>query len=149
MTFSTQGKPYLRALIGCQEDDYVTVRYEMVKASYPVHKEVEPKYKEIPHILRRPRLTDEQFAEYLSQYGDLGFDKLPEWVRLELSHRTIVDKNIRDERGLREWANVTEPTELQEWETVSDAYEHRVLNNEMTIKDFMDHYTGKRNYNHV
>jgi hypothetical protein len=123
-------------LIGCQEDDYITVRYEMVKVSYPRRKARKPKYAEIPRILRRPRLSDERIVEYLAEYGDIGFDKLPEWIRSALTSRSITfDKR--------------EPTEIEQWETVSDAYEHRVLNNEMTIKDFMDHYTGKRNYNHV
>jgi hypothetical protein len=35
------------------------------------------------------------------------------------------------------------PTELEQWETVSDAREHRITNNELTLKDYKDKYLGK------
>lgn len=137
MTFNTRDQPFLRALIGCQEDDYDTVRYQFVHTSpKPVVRANGTAFRAIPRIMRRPRLSDEQVAEYLSQYNDVGFKALPEWLQDELKCRRIAFE-------------VREPTELEKWETITDAYEHRVLYNEMTIQDFMDHYTGKRNYHHV
>ena len=33
-----------------------------------------------------------------------------------------------------------EPTELEKWETVKDAREHRIMNKELTINDYLDKY---------
>ena len=36
-----------------------------------------------------------------------------------------------------------QPTEAEMWETVSDAQEHRIMNNERTLQDIKDKYLGK------
>ena len=85
--------------------------------------------------VRKP-ITDKQILRLVDKYEDLGFDDLPSWLQTQLQVRKL-DVKPRP------------PTEIEMWETNSDAREHRILNNELTIKDFMDHYTGKRSYEYV
>ena len=77
--------------------------------------------------IERPYMTDEEVIHYLEVYGSRGYEKLPSWLKTELSLRNLTWKP-------------REPTDLEKWETVSDAREHRILNNELTIKDYQDKY---------
>ena len=68
----------------------------------------------------------------LHQYGDVGFDSLPKRIKQALMYN-----------GWRPVAR--KPTELEQWETVVDAFEHRVMNDELTVKDYLNKYTKGRN----
>ena len=84
----------------------------------------------------RPYMEDEEVRRYLRDYEDLGFADLPDWLQRELIARDLPHE-------------IRIPTDIEKWETVSDAREHRIVNQELSIQDYIDHYTGKRNYNHV
>ena len=84
----------------------------------------------------RPYMEDEEVRRYLRDYEDLGFTDLPDWLQRELIARDLPQE-------------IRRPTDIEKWETVSDAREHRIVNQELSIQDYIDHYTGKRNYNHV
>ena len=84
----------------------------------------------------RPYMEDEEVRRYLRDYEDLGFTDLPDWLQRELIARDLPHE-------------VRRPTDIEKWETVSDAREHRIVNKELSIQDYIDHYTGKRDYNHV
>ena len=72
-------------------------------------------------------MTDEEVKQHIEEYGELGFDDLPDWLRSEITARQLVFKK-------------RQPTELEQWETVSDAREHRILNKELTQEDYKDKY---------
>ena len=84
----------------------------------------------------RKYMEDEEVREALREYDNYGFESLPNWLQCEL-----IARNLPHERRM--------PTEFEQWETVSDATEHRIVNKELTVKDYLNHYTGKRDYNHV
>jgi len=84
----------------------------------------------------RPYMEDSEVREALRDYEDLGYADLPDWLQRELRARDLPHE-------------IRRPTDLEKWETVSDAREHRIVNKELSIQDYIDHYTGKRNYNHV
>ena len=69
-----------------------------------------------------PHMTDQEIKEYLSEYDEEGFQDLPDWIQLELQARSLTFQR-RD------------PTPQEMKETEQDAEEHRILNNERTIKD--------------
>ena len=75
----------------------------------------------------KPYMTDEELMKALSEYDEVGFDDLPSWIQDELRARNLTFDSRR-------------PTELEQWETVSDAREHRIVNKELTIKDYLDKY---------
>ena len=84
----------------------------------------------------RKYMEDEEVREALREYDNYGFENLPNWLQCEL-----IARDLPHERRM--------PTEFEQWETVSDAREHRIVNKELTVKDYLNHYTGKRDYNHV
>ena len=69
-----------------------------------------------------PHMTDQEIKEYLSEHDEEGFQDLPDWLRTELQPRSLTFQR-RD------------PTPKEMKETEQDAEEHRILNNERTIKD--------------
>ena len=69
-----------------------------------------------------PYMTDQEIKEYLSEYDEKGFQDLPDWIQLELQARNLTFQR-RD------------PTPQEMKETEQDAEDHRILNNERTIKD--------------
>jgi hypothetical protein len=75
----------------------------------------------------KPYMSDEEILSALTEYDDSGYDDVPQWLKHELLAR-----NLTFERR--------QPTELEQWETVSDAREHRIMNKELTIKDYQDKY---------
>jgi hypothetical protein len=74
-----------------------------------------------------PYMTDEELNSYLNEFSELGFDDLPSWLQTELKARQLV-------------VTKREPTELEMWETNSDAREHRIMNKELTQQDYVDKY---------
>ena len=84
-------------------------------------------YDSKPVFKPRKYMTNEELKQYLSEFDDSGFDDLPEWIQIELQARRLSFER-------------REPTELEKWETVKDAREHRIMNKELTIKDYLDKY---------
>ncbi len=68
----------------------------------------------------RSYMSDAEVSEYLEEYGDLGYDKLPEWLKQEL-----VARRLRFEPH--------HPTEKEIEETKKDLEEHQVFNNDLTL----------------
>ena len=81
----------------------------------------------VPMTKLKPYMTDEEVNKHLAEYGELGFDDLPSWLRHE-----ILARNLK--------YDIRQPTEMEQWETVADAREHRITNKELTIKDYSDKY---------
>lgn len=78
----------------------------------------------------KPYMTDKEVMRELSEFDELGFDDLPSWLKQELRARQLpIPKRF--------------PTELEQWETVSDALEHRIVNKELTIQDYTAKYTKR------
>ena len=69
-----------------------------------------------------PHMTNQEIAQYLLEYDEKGFQDLPEWLQLKLQSQSLTFQR-RD------------PTPQEAHETEQDAEEHRILNNERTIKD--------------
>ena len=86
--------------------------------------------------IKRTYMEDEEILEALSSYAEVGFDDMPEWLKLEMEARNLV-------------CSTRQPTELEQWDTVGDAFEHRVLNKELTIEDYLDHYVKGKDIYHV
>jgi len=84
----------------------------------------------------KPYMTNEEVNVALTEFGDVGYDDLPSWLKHELIARGLQFPK-------------REPTDLERWETIMDATEHRIMNKELAIEDYINHYTGKRNYNNV
>ena len=81
----------------------------------------------------KPYITDEEVNRELEEHGDRGFDKLPDWVKEELKARNLLFQ-------------VRQPTELEMWETVADAREHRIMNKQLTISDYQDKYIRGKSF---
>ena len=78
-------------------------------------------------------MSDEEVNRHLSEYGDSGYDDLPDWLRSEVRSRNLLYEK-------------RQPTDIEKWETVSDAREHRITNNELTLQDYKDKYLNGRNF---
>jgi hypothetical protein len=81
-----------------------------------------------------PYCTNEDIDRYISMYDEQAFQDMPYWLRETVRHRELTYTS-------------REPTELEQWETVSDAREHRILNNEKTMQDFKDKYKHGKSFN--
>ena len=77
-----------------------------------------------------PYMTDEEIVCELWEYDEQGFDDLPQWLRLELRVRGL-------DFGKHE------PTPEEMHDTIADAKDHRIYNNERNIQDFKDKYINK------
>ena len=75
--------------------------------------------------------SDAYIMQKLAEYDDGGFDRVPRWLKNELIARKITFDRRK-------------PTELEMWETVSDAREHRIMHKELTINDYKDKYFSTR-----
>jgi hypothetical protein len=76
-------------------------------------------------------MTDEEVQRYLTEYGDRGYNRLPSWLKDEMKGRNLP-------------CSTRQPTELEQWETVADAREHRIVNKELIIADYQDKYIKGR-----
>lgn len=74
-----------------------------------------------------PRMTDQEVLSYLNEYDELGFEDIPEWLRNEMKVRCIF---IAPRRA----------TEHEREVTIADAREHRIMNNELVLQDYIDKY---------
>ena len=75
----------------------------------------------------KPYMSNEEVMSALAKYDDSGYGDVPQWLKRELQARSITFPK-------------RQATELEQWETVSDAREHRIMHNELTIKDYQDKY---------
>ena len=132
----TDYNSYLRKLVGCKDEDYDSY---CVWIEIPTPEEREQRGKRV--VAKKvftamnkvkPYMTDEEVKRYLAEYSESGFDDLPNWLQTELRARQLVFEK-------------RQPTELEQWETVVDAFEHRVMNDELTVKDYLNKYTKGRN----
>lgn len=80
-----------------------------------------------------PHFTDDQLAFELMKYDEAAFSDVPENIRT-----LIIARNMTFDKR--------EPTELEKWETVEDAREHRITNKELTIKDYLDYYRNGKSF---
>lgn len=81
-----------------------------------------------------PYRTDEDIRQLVTYYDEQGFTDMPYLLRETIKSRSITFVR-RD------------PTELEMWETNSDAREHRILNNEKTLEDYIDKYKRGKSFN--
>lgn len=79
----------------------------------------------------KPPMSDRAVVNALNKHNELGFDDLPGWLKKKLQIGNI---NIPPRR----------PTDMEKWETVSDAREHRITNKELTIRDYQDKYKKQK-----
>ena len=78
----------------------------------------------------------DNILDQLVKYEDLGFADLPSRLQaLVIAYDLGIDARP--------------PSESERLETVSDALEHRIIHKELNIKDYLNHYQGIRNKNHV
>ena len=80
-----------------------------------------------------PYRSDEELIAVLAEFDELGYEDVPYMLRQQLEGRTITFER-------------REPTELEMWETNSDAREHRITNNELTIQDYLDKYRNGKSF---
>jgi hypothetical protein len=126
----TEVNSALRSLVGCKDGDYI--RYCIWTPVTNPNRERKRVVKRVFTAMNKvkPYMTDEELHRELSQFDESGFDDIPNWLQQELRARQLpIPKRF--------------PTELEQWETVSDAREHRITNNELTLKDYKDKYLGK------
>jgi len=81
----------------------------------------------------KPPMSDHAVINALDRHNESGFDDLPNWLKKELRTRNI---NMPPRR----------PTDIEKWETVSDAREHRITNKELTIRDYQDKYMKQKSF---
>jgi hypothetical protein len=74
-------------------------------------------------LRRKLSLTTQQFCKLLSRYNEQGFSDMPKWIKDQFLMRVT-------------YLKPRQPTEIEQWETVSDAREHRIMNKELTISDY-------------
>lgn len=80
-----------------------------------------------------PRMTNEEVLSYLNEYDELGFEDIPEWLRNELKGRCI-------------FIEPREPTQYEMDATIEDAREHRIMNKELVLQDYIDKYKHGRQF---
>ena len=71
--------------------------------------------------------SDEELMNQLDYYNELGWEDIPDELQKSITSRTLL-------------ATKRTPTEQEQWETIADAREHRIMNKELTMKDYMDKY---------
>ena len=76
-------------------------------------------------------MTNEEVVIWLDEYGDRGYEDLPAWLKAEMLARNLT------------W-RPRKPTELEMWETVKDAREHRIVNKQLDLKDYIDKYVKNK-----
>lgn len=125
-------QPHLRHMCGNVPPDYTISRVEQSIGanSHCIVTKKTYKWPYKPQLVR-PEITNEKVIELLDGYDELAFDQLPYWLRETVKARGIVFKQHQ-------------PDQVAMWDTVDDAREHRIMNNELTIQDFIDKYTKRQ-----
>jgi hypothetical protein len=107
----------------------------LLKAVSTVNEQFNKIY-ELPMMEIKPYMTDEEVMKELSQYDEHGFEDLPSWLKDEIRARNLP-------------IPARSPSDLEQWETVSDALEHRITNNELTVNDYINKYKHGKDIEHV
>lgn len=77
-------------------------------------------------------MTTREVMTALEEFGEVGFDDLPEFLKTELETRDLPIPRRH-------------PTECEINETLLDAQEHRILNHEESVDDMLAFYNGDEN----
>ena len=72
-------------------------------------------------------MSDTEIWLELQEYGDIGYEDMPKWLKNELIARQLTFESRK-------------PTIQEMLETEQDAKEHRVMNNEMNLDDYKERY---------
>jgi hypothetical protein len=78
-----------------------------------------------------PYMSNEEVTVALREYDEQGFESIPDWLQHELRSRDLPFE-------------VRHPTIHEKRDTIQDAKEHRIGNNERIIEDFQDKYNIRR-----
>ena len=78
-----------------------------------------------------PYMTNEEVMYSLREYDEHGFESIPEWLQHELQARELPFPTRN-------------PTIHERRDTIQDAKEHRLGNNERIVEDFQDKYHIQR-----
>ena len=124
----------LRRMIGCQDEDYHL--YNLLFTPFTLEQKERIHHKTVTRIVGgkfnmakkpKPYMTDVEVSNALERYEDMGYDKLPAWLKREMDARQLpIHKRHPDDVD----KIIAEP----------DAREHRIMNKELTIQDYVNKY---------
>ena len=78
-------------------------------------------------IKAKKYMSDTEIWLELQEYGDIGYEDMPKWLKNELIARQLT-------------FDTRQPTIQEMLETEQDAKEHRLFNNEMNLDDYKERY---------
>ena len=76
-------------------------------------------------------MSDEEVHYQLDIHGEYGFESMPQWLQDEVTNRNLLIPRRK-------------PTNEEKHMTFKDERQHRILNKELTIKDYVDKYKHRR-----
>ena len=124
----------LRRLIGCKDEDYNT--YNLLFTPFTDKQRERIHHKTVTRTIGgtfnmrkkpKPYMSDVEVSNALEKYEDMGYDKIPGWLKQEMLSRQLpIPKRHPDEVD----KIIAEP----------DAREHRIMHNELTIQDYVNKY---------
>ena len=124
----------LRRMIGCKDEDYLI--YNLLFTPFTPEQKERMHHKTITrtvggkfNMVKKPKpyMTDVEVSNALERYEDMGYDKLPAWLKREMDARQLpIHKRHPDDVD----KIIAEP----------DAREHRIMNKELTIQDYVNKY---------
>ena len=124
----------LRRMIGCKDEDYLT--YSLLFTPFTQEQKERIHHKTVTrtvggkfNMVKKPKpyMTDVEVSNALERYEDMGYDKLPAWLKREMDSRQLpIHKRHPDDVD----KIIAEP----------DAREHRIMNKELTIQDYVNKY---------
>ena len=124
----------LRRMIGCKDEDYHS--YSLLFIPFTQEQKERIHHKTVTrtvggkfNMVKKPKpyMTDVEVSNALERYEDMGYDKLPAWLKREMDARQLpIHKRHPDDVD----KIIAEP----------DAREHRIMNKELTIQDYVNKY---------
>jgi hypothetical protein len=124
----------LRRMIGCKDEDYLI--YSLLFIPFTPEQRERIHHKTITrtvggkfNMVKKPKpyMTDVEVSNALERYEDMGYDRLPAWLKREMDARQLpIHKRHPDDVD----KIIAEP----------DAREHRIMNKELTIQDYVNKY---------
>ena len=124
----------LRRMIGCKDEDYLI--YSLLFIPFTQEQKERIHHKTVTrtvggkfNMVKKPKpyMTDVEVSNALERYEDMGYDKLPAWLKREMDARQLpIHKRHPDDVD----KIIAEP----------DAREHRIMNKELTIQDYVNKY---------
>ena len=124
-------------LLTASGTDYIMYSVWIVPMSTEKRKRLERKtinmYPQSINQSKHPHryMNDDEVREALRRFDDCAYCDLPNWLISEMQARNLSFPTRA-------------PHDTEMLETVNDAFEHRVLNNELTITDYLNHYRNER-----